>query len=253
LSEREANVVFKQFIFRSIKTRLAALALVTFLASLWSLALYAYRTFESDLQSVLAEQQFSTVSFIASHINDDLTDRIHALENVAASIDAVMLGNTTALQAHLEKQPILQMLFNAGAFVTLTDGNPIADVPVPAKRIGLSVAERDYIITALEEGRSSVGKPVLGKNLKTPTFSVAAPIRDTQGRVQGVLVGVTSLNAQNFLDNVTRQRYGKTGDYFIASRTHRLNVTSSDKNRIMQALPKPGVNPYVDRFVQGWN
>jgi PAS domain S-box-containing protein len=163
-----------------------------------------------------------------------------------------MLGNTAELQAYLEKQPILQMLFNAGAFVTLADGNPIADVPVPAKRLGLSVAERDYVVTALQEGRSSIGKPVIGKNLKTPVFSVAAPIRDAQGRVQGVLVGVTSLNAQNFLDNVTRQRYGKTGDYFVASRAHRLNVTSSDKNRIMQELPKPGVNPYVDRFVQGY-
>ncbi|MFS8086274.1 MAG: diguanylate cyclase domain-containing protein, partial [Acidobacteriota bacterium] len=47
-------------------------------------------------------------------------------------------------------------------------------------------------------------------------------------------------------------RYGKTGDYFVASLPHRLNVTSSDKKRVMQALPPPGVNPNVDRFVQGY-
>jgi diguanylate cyclase (GGDEF)-like protein/PAS domain S-box-containing protein len=147
---------------------------------------------------------------------------------------------------------VFQRLFNAGAFVTRTDGIPVADVPASADRIGRGVAEHDYVVAALKQGRSTVGKPVLGKSLGTPVFSMAAPIRDRKGQVTGVLVGVINLSSSSFLDRVTDHRYGKTGDYFIASLQHRLNVTSSDKKRVMQNLPPPGANPYVDRFVQGY-
>lgn len=56
----------------------------------------------------------------------------------------------------------------------------------------------------------------------------------------------------NFLDQVTHNRYGQTGNFFVASPKYRVNVTSSDKSRIMQPLPPPGVRPPVDRFAKGY-
>ncbi len=237
---------------RSIQLRVTLFTLGVFLLSIWSLSFFANRMLRDDLQTILGAQQFSTVTIIAAEVNQQIEDRLRALEAVASSIDAAKLADARALQAFLETQKVFQQHFNAGAFVTRADGIPIADVPVSANRLGRGVAERDYVIAALRDGRATVGKPVLGKSLDTPTFSMAAPIRDRTGQAIGVLVGVTSLNAQSFLDEVTDHRYGKSGDYFIASLTHRMNVTSSDKKRVMQPLPPVGVNPYVDRFVQGY-
>jgi PAS domain S-box-containing protein len=162
------------------------------------------------------------------------------------------LANPTALQRQLESYTILQHWFNAGTFITDSDGTPIADVPVSAKRLGLNVMERDYMVAALKGGKSSVGRPVLGKRLGTPVFSIAAPIRDQQGKVIGALVGVVNLGLPNFLDKIVGSPYGKTGGYFIASVKDRLNITSTDKSRIMTPLPALGRIPAVDRFVQGF-
>ena len=64
------------------------------------------------------------------------------------------------------------------------------------------------------------------------------------------MVGTTNLGKPNFLDAITQGRYGKSGEYLIFSLAHRLVVTFSDKSRIMETLPGPGVNPAVDHFMQ---
>ena len=66
-----------------------------------------------------------------------------------------------------------------------------------------------------------------------------------------VLVGVTNLNKPNFLDRVTRARNGRSGSLLLSSARHRIVVTASVASRIMEELPPPGVNPLVDRFIQG--
>ena len=81
---------------------------------------------------------------------------------------------------------------------------------------------------------------------------MAVPIRDGQGQVIGALGGVTNLGAPNFLDKIAESRYGKSGGYLLNSRQDRLVVTSTDKSRIMEILPGVGVNPLVDRFIDGY-
>jgi hypothetical protein len=63
------------FPWRSLKTRVALLTLVIFLVSVWSLAFYASRILREDMQQVLGAQQFSTTSFIAAEINQQLEER----------------------------------------------------------------------------------------------------------------------------------------------------------------------------------
>lgn len=238
--------------WRSIQVRVTLFTLGVFLVSVWSLSLVANRMLRDDMQAIVGAQQLSTVTTLAAELNHQIEDRLQALQDVANGIDSATLASTSALQARLEILVALQRMFNAGVFITRLDGVPVADAPVSANRLGRGVAERDYMIAALQEGRASVGKPVLGKVLGTPVFSMAAPIRDAQGKPVGVVVGVVDLSRPSFLENVTREGYGATGDYFVASLPHRINVTSSDKRRVMQPLPPVGTNPHVDRFVAGY-
>jgi PAS domain S-box-containing protein len=225
--------------------------LVVFLLSIWFLALYAGNLLHQDLHERLAAQQFASASMLANEVNQDLQDRLQTLEKAATRISPALMSNAAALQSFLEDRPALEVQFNAGIFVTRTDGIAIADVPLAANRLGRNVSERDYMVAALKEGRTSIGAMVLGKSLHMPVFSMAAPIRNAQGQVIGALVGVTNVNEPSFLDKISRGDYSKTGYLLLVSSKTRQIVSASIPSRVMEVL-QPGANPLTDRFIDGF-
>ena len=238
--------------WRSLNTRVTIFTLIIFVVSLWSLAFYATRMLRTDMERQLGEQQFSTVSLVATDINWELDDRLKALEAVAGRVRPTLLGNPAALQIHLEERLGLLQMFNGGTFVTGIDGTAIASIPISVGRIGVNYLDRDFIIAALKEGKPAIGKPAMGKLLKSPVFVMAVPIRDAQGKVIGALMGVTDLGQPGFLDKIAGNTYGKTGGYVLIERQSRLVVTATDRSRIMESLPAAGVHAVVDRFAQGY-
>jgi two-component system cell cycle sensor histidine kinase/response regulator CckA len=238
------------FQWRSLKTKVTVFTLTFFLVGIWSLAFYAGYTLENDMKQALGEQQLSTVSIIASDINDELDERLKSLEMIAAKITPAMLGNAASMQAFLESQIYFRILFNYGAIVTRLDCVTIADVPISG-RVGIDYSDREYMVEALK-GKTTIGKPVLGKKSQSPVFMMVTPVRDTKGKVIGVLGGATDLNKPSFLSKITDNSYGKTGGYMLVSPQLRTIVYATDKRRIMEVLPDPGINPLIDRFVQGY-
>jgi PAS domain S-box-containing protein len=240
------------FIPRSLKSRVTLASLGVFVLSSVLLGAYASRSLREDMGRELGAQQLGTVSLLAEQVNRELASRLTLLETAAELVGPAMQGTHARLQDHLDSRPGLLHFFNAGLFVTRTDGTVIADLPASANRMGLNVSERDYMVTALKDGKASVGMPTMGKSLKTPVFSIAAPIRDARGQVIGAMVGVVNLGKPNFLDNITANTYGRTGGYVLADLDSRLFITGTDKSRIMQKFPPYGVSPELDRFAQGF-
>ncbi|MGB7646051.1 MAG: EAL domain-containing protein [Pseudomonas fluorescens] len=238
--------------WRSLKTRVTLFTLAIFVVSLWVLAFFASRILREDMQRALGEQQFATVSVFANEVNSDLSDRMRALETIGREVSPAILDNPETLQALLEQRPLLELLFNAGIFVTGTDGTAIASLPTSTQRIGVNFLDRDFIAAALKEGKASIGRPVIGRQLKSPIFVMAVPLRDSQGKVIGVLAGVTDLGKPNFLDRITQSQYGKTGGYWLIAPQHKLVVTATDKSYIMQPVPAPGINAIDDQYMQGY-
>ena len=235
----------------SLKASLTLTTLGVFLCSLWGLAFYASQMLRQDLQARLSEQQSSSVTILANEINRDVLTRMRALELVAAKITPALLANREALQASLLGRAVLEVQFNAGIFVTETDGVVVADAPLSANRLGRNVSERDYMVAALHQGQSIVGQPVIGQSLQSPVFSIAAPIRDEKGRVIGALVGVTDLSKSSFLDKIATSDYGKTGFWLVVAKRSRQIVTASIPGRVMEEL-QPGANPLSERYLQGY-
>jgi len=236
----------------SLKTRITVTMMAIFLATLWSLSYYVSQMLRKDMERLLGDQQFSTVSYLAAEINFQLTDRMDALKTVADAVSPVALDHAPAMQTLLEQRPIFQRLFNGGVIAYRLDGTAIAEVPLSAERIGVNYMDRDSISAALKKGESTIGRPVMGKKLMAPVFGMTAPILDPQGQVIGALSGVINLGAPNFLDKIAEGRYGKTGGYLLVAPQHRLVVTATDKRRIMDRIPDRGVNPVMDRFAQGY-
>jgi diguanylate cyclase (GGDEF)-like protein/PAS domain S-box-containing protein len=238
--------------WRSLKTRVTLLTLGIFLLGIWALSFYASRMLKEDMQRVLGEQQFQTVSLVAEHVNDELTERLVALERIAKEMDGYLVRNPAALQTRLEQRPLLQTLFNGGVFATNADGTAIADVPLSTGRIGTNYLDRESVSGPLKNGKTVIGRPAMGKKLGAPIFSIVAPIRDATGSVVGTLVGTINLGKPNFLDTISQGQYGKTGGYLLNAPHYRLIVTASDKTRIMQPHPPPGVNTMLDRYMLGY-
>ena len=237
---------------RSLRARLTLYALAVLLVTIWFSAFIASAILQDDLRAEMSAHQYATVSIMADDLNHEMEVRIQALEVVAQSLSVIGVHPVSKLQSTLENSPLLLLLFNAGVFVTDVQGTPIADIPVAAGRLGRNVFERDYMVKALKEGKSSVGQPVLGKSLNAPVVSMAAPIRDGKGRVTGAIVGVTNLQLRSFFDKVGLNRYGKTGSYLLVAPQQRVIVTTSDPGRIMEKLPEQGINPMLDRAVGGY-
>ncbi|MDD5175945.1 MAG: PAS domain S-box protein [Sterolibacterium sp.] len=240
-----------RFWFHSLKAKIVFFTLVIFLAGIWSLAFYVSQMLREDMQHLLSNQQSSTVSFMAAKVNDQLDERLKALEEVAKQLNPAILGDPAALQALLEQRSILQLLFNAGIVVTNLDGSALADIPLSSERIGVNYLDREHIASALRKGKAMIGRPIMGKKARAPIIGMAVPIRDTQGKVIGALAGVINLDKPNFLDGITLNNSGKTGGYLLVVPQYRLIVTAADKSRIMEQLPGPGVSPWIDRVFQG--
>ena len=245
-------MIIPSFQWPSIKAKVTLLTLVALVVGLWSLAFVASRTLHQSLLEQLGRQQKSTVALMADQFDDELRLRTKALEAAATTISPSAMANALALQAGIEKGPVMPLLFNGGTYVVRPDGTAIASVPVSAERVGLNYMDRDHVATALRQGVSKVGQVNVGKGLKTPVFGIAVPIRAAQGEVIGALVGAIDLSKPNFLDHLVNSQYGETGGYLLVSPQQRLVITASDKRRIMESLPAPGVLPAIDRFLQGY-
>jgi|GEM_PF-2230752 len=248
---REMRMASAVLARHSIKTRVSLATLTVFVVGFWSLAFFASRMLREDMAAQAGLQQFSTASFVAAAIDGEMGTRWKALNVIAEHTDPALLEDAEALQAWLEARPILQTLFNGGTYVARSDGTAIVDIPLSAGRRGVNYMDRDYMVAALREGRASIGRPILGRMLKSPVFVMAVPLRGAQGKVVGALTGVTDLGKPNFLDKVTEGRYGRTGGYLLVAPRHRVILTASDRSRILQALPPPGVHALFDRFLQG--
>ena len=239
--------------WRSIKTRITVLVLCVFVVSIWSLFGVVSSDLQDDLERMIGEQQHATVALHAIEINRALAERMQTLEKVTQLFAPAMAGSRADLQLLMNQRPALPGMFNGGFFITDAAGTAIASVPVDAGRAGLNYLERDHVASALKDGKSKVSKPAAGKALNTPVVSLGVPIRDAQGRIVGALVGVIDLAKPNFMDAVMSAHYGKSGGYTLIAKQWRQVVTATNKLRALQELPAIGINPALDRYLNGFD
>lgn len=238
------------FLHRSLKTRITLFTLTIFLLSLWAMAYFATRVVQEDMVELLNEQQASTAHLVADKISEELQNRLDALESLSTRLDERVMAQPNALQAVLEDHVAMNQLFNGGFFVIDREGTAIASLPVAANRIGINYMDQESIATTLTEGKPTISKVVIGRALHVPVFGMIVPKRDAQGQVIGGIVGIINLTGENFLDRIMHP-YAKTGGFVVVSRQQRMMVAATDKRRVMESAPAPGVNPAIDRFLDG--
>lgn len=236
----------------SLKTRLLAATLALFVVGIWSLSFFASRVLRNDIMQLLGEQQRSTVAYVAGEVDKEISDRINALQLIAASIPSARFAEPGAVQSHLEPQLVFHQLFNSGIWAIDREGTAIADIPRSTGRMGISYRDRRYFLDTLSHDRPTVATPLMGRVVGYWVLTIAVPIHDEAGKVIGVLCGGTRLDQPNFLDPITQHRHGRTGGFLLVAPGERLIVTATDLSRNMEVLAPPGVNPETDRLLAGF-
>ena len=238
------------FARHSLQTRITLSTLAIFLASLWALSFLASQILREDIEELLGKQQFSTASFIASEIDAGLNERLRALSTVAERLAPVLGGSERSVQTFLDERWTLANLFSGGVYITRANGSVIADVPKTRQRVGLNYAATPHVAAALA-GTPAISAPFFGKTMRAPVVVIVVPIKDRDGRVVGVLAGVTDLTQPNFLDTIAANRYGLTGGYLLIDPKTRQIVTSTNRRLIMQPAVPAGSHAAIDRFLSG--
>ena len=240
----------------SLKNKIILSMLVALLAGMWSLSWYLSSVLKSETVQLLGAQQLNTTTVLADEIDHQLAGRLNDLETMARTITPGTLRNTAAAQKALDAHPVLLSRFNGGVFTTDLNGVATASLPLALGRNGVSYLDRDYVKRALLEGQPNVGEPMVGRMLRTPTIGMAVPIRNPQGAVIGVLAGIIDLSVPSFLNRIGQSKFGSTGGFLLISPQSRRVITATYKNRVLEQLPDAGVNPSIDRYLdgyQGWS
>ncbi|MBS1140593.1 MAG: hypothetical protein H6R13_2046 [Proteobacteria bacterium] len=245
-------VKYPSFNRQSLKMRITLVTFGIFLLGTWSLSFYVGRVLERDMTRLLSEQQFSLAGLLAKEIDHELSDRLEALKLVAIASGPAMQKGPAAIQASIQQRTFLQFWFNGGIIAYGRDGVAIAEAPVAAVHLDISNLAGDALARALEQGHPGISQVALDKQLNAHVFAMVAPIRDEQGGIIGALAGLINLDKPNFLTRITDSRFGKLGGYLLIDRTTRQIVMATDKRRVMEKLPPPGINPKIDRFLDGY-
>ncbi len=236
----------------SLKARITLLTLGIALLVFLSLMLFAGQTLRPLLKELLSAQQFTTVSLVAAEINEALAFRLKSLDKRAKRLTPAALASGTIDQALLDESFNDANVFNGGIIVIDAQGDVLAESQMSARRRGVNVKDRDYFQSVMAQGKSNISPPLADKKSQRPIVVMSVPVCDAQDRVIGVLAGIIDLSLPNFMDRITENRYGRTGETFLVVPQTRTIVSTSDKKRVMEVLPAPGVSPWIDQFMAGY-
>jgi hypothetical protein len=205
----------------------------------------------ADLETVISAQQETIARYVANDVGYKISERQALLETLATTLPVELLKKPVALHAWLAERYALQPLFSHGLFITDRKGVALADFPEMPYRVQTDYSDRDYFQAALQ-GKSWIGRPVVGRATKVPILPMATPIKNAAGEVQGVLVGITALSAAGFLDQLALSKLGKTGGFLLISPRDRMFITATVPEMVLKPTPADGVNALHDRAMQGY-
>lgn len=251
ISGQHSRMNLRRF-FNSIVTRLLMLGLCIMLLGT-ALRYYALTNFlREDLSTVVEGQQLALATYVAHDIDEKIIQRQALIKQLAATIPIRLIGQPEQLRAWLQARYEDQSLFSLGLSVVNERGIAVASYPVVPNLVNTSYADRDYVQAGLR-GTSNIGRPVEGRTAKEPLLPVAAPIRNEQGQVQGVLVGATALSNPGFLAALMQsQIQGAKAGLLLISPKDKLFVASSQPGMMLKPTPPPGVNALHDRAMAGF-
>jgi PAS domain S-box-containing protein len=218
--------------------------------SVWVIVFFIGKYLRADMEAAISAQQYSAVSLVASEIERSVAERINILEALAGRV-AQLAGDRSAIRTMLDAQTGLAPLFNWGIMVLDGEGMAIASIPAFHERSGTYYGDREFFRELVATGKPLITEPLTGRRTGVPVITFVTPIFSPEKRLIGAVLGINNMVMPNFLDQISRAKYGRTGDFFVTDTRARMFIASSDKRRVLKKGPPPGVNAVYDSYIDG--
>lgn len=236
----------------SLKLKVTFFTLGLFLLSIGVITYQFTGHLRQELEVSLFNQQFSEVSFVAERIDSAVKLRIESLSMIANSITPQMMANRTLLSDFLAERKAIYKLCTLGVVVIGADGQGIADFPEVEGRGSASFTHTDFYRQVMATAQATIARPSVGRLVKEPRLVIAVPIFGKDKQIAGVFAGVISLSNDSLLSDFNISVHPNTSGYLVVSPRDKLFVAATDKSRVLEALPVPGIDKMHDRYMSGF-
>ncbi|WP_227537975.1 sensor domain-containing diguanylate cyclase [Marinobacter vulgaris] len=204
--------------FASLVNRAVAFVVAAIVLSALAVALISSMVTRSELEAQAREQVETIASLVASDLDTRLAQRRDTLAHVAEGL--AMEENVLSARARvlIRREIALQHLFD-GIYLFDTSGNVIAEHPQQYQQTGLNVSGREYFQQTSNQLTPMISAPYVSNYEDRPAIMMTAPIFDHRQRFIGVLGGALMLAGDNFMEEISTVRIGKSGYVGVATRS----------------------------------
>ncbi len=236
----------------SLKTRVVVAVAVLFIGFASLLTWLTLRHFDQSFRQNLYEQQFVLASSLAHAIDDKIRQSQTMLSQVAEVVPPQVWQSPSLAQQFLDQKGALQTIFSNGMLLIDAQGRIVAESPYLPGRRGRDVSGLEVFKVVTETRQPYISKPFASvRAMGRPAITIALPLFDAQGVMLGRLHGSIELSRRNFLSDLSDFKLGETG-YVSLFTKDRVFISNRNPQRILQPIVAPGLNPLVDRAVQGF-
>jgi diguanylate cyclase (GGDEF)-like protein len=208
---------------------------------------------KSQVRDQYAAQQLSIANYVAADVGNAVAMRRRSIGNLAQDGLRVMESGGGDTQAWIvDRQPFL-LRFDRGLLLIAPDGHGLlAQFPVSAAHAQVDYAGYDWFRSAVALPKANATQPARWSVDGEPALVTATAMRNSQGRLLGVLAGLSSVNAPDFLGLLQEKQLGNTGGFLLISPSERLFIAASDPTMTLKETPAPGINLLHDRAMAGF-
>jgi diguanylate cyclase (GGDEF)-like protein/PAS domain S-box-containing protein len=235
-----------------LSTKAAITAVLLFVGAFFPLVYLTSSTLERNLETLLVNQQASSVRFVANDLEQKIKLRTEALQDVANNLPVEALVEPTAVSSYLAKRIAIYRFFPNGVNVIGKDGIGIADEPPIDGRTHGDFVTQEYFQKVLQSGRATISTPRIGRFTNTPGVVIAVPIRDHEGIVKAVLAGFVNLTDKRIFD-LEHAMLGNTGYYTLVDNEHRIIIADRRPGVALKSVDELKLGPLIDLIFDGQN
>ncbi|HSV51976.1 MAG TPA: PAS domain-containing protein [Burkholderiaceae bacterium] len=213
------------------------------LVLLGATGLWQYRQLSNEYVSLMREQQQALTAIAAADVDYKLGMHLGLLARAAQRADGPAFSDASARQKFLADSD-LRPMFDGIALIGL-DGTVLANDPPLDKP--LNIADRPYFRRALDTAAPTISAPLLARSTRQPAILMAAPVKNADGQLVGIVGAGLDLGRPNVLGDLGRSSVGKGGFYVIATRGPApVYVMHPDPRLLLQPA-----TPAADRVQEG--
>lgn len=172
----------------------------------------------------------------AHHVDYVVRQSLASLDELALAEGFDLADGDPLPEQQALRRTYLGSIFSRGLYLTDAQGHLLLTESAGPARAGDDLGTIPTVTAALTADRPNVSELVPGIGDGTPVILMAAPVRDTDGLVQGAVIGEIALTGPSLSEIITSGALGKTGYAQIVDR-HGTVLASTLPDELLQENP----------------